>query len=96
MPTAQIWELQQSLSTLAGHPNAPWLEAQQAANVYAGTTQMELLMALNCRYYGVSYWPIPSALGPALDLNQVANALAGTVGKEAQDALSGLAGGGHT
>ena len=47
---------------LAGYPNAPCLEAQQAANVYAGTTQMELLIALNCRYYGVWYWPIPATM----------------------------------
>ena len=93
---SSIYEIQQSLSILAGHVTSPYLEEQQAANVWAGTTQLELLAALNCRYYGVTSWPIPAILGPVLDFNQVCNNLAGTTGKEAQDALSGLAGGGHT
>ena len=97
---AAIWELQQSLSTLAGYPNAPWIEAQQAANIWAGLPAsgpgtLDLLAALNCRYYGVASWPLPAG-DPPLELNAVCNKLAGTTGKEAQDALSGLAGGGHS
>lgn len=95
-----IWEMQQSLSTLAGHPSPPYLEEQQAANIYAGLPasgpgSLDLLAALNCRAYGVSTWPL-GAGNPPLDLNAVCNKLAGTTGKEAQDALSGHAGGGHT
>lgn len=90
-----IYEIQQSLSILAGYPTPPYLEAQQAANIYAGTFELDMLAALNCRAYGVTSWPLPPG-DPPLDLNAVCNKLAGTVGKDAQDALSGLAGGGHT
>ena len=98
---AAIYELQQSLSTLAGYPNAPWIEAQQAANIWAGLPAsgpgtLDLLAALNCRYYSTGTWPLPGPNMPVLELNAVCNKLAGTTGKEAQDALSGLAGGGHS
>ena len=98
---AAVWEMQQSLSTLAGYPNAPYLEMQAAANVYAGLPAsgpgtLDLLAALNCRAYSTGTWPLPGPNMPVLDLQAVCNKLAGTTGKEAQDALSGLAGGGHS
>lgn len=83
-----IYEMQQSLSILAGTTSPPWLEAQQAANIWAGTVGLDLQAALNYKYLGVP--------GGTHDIQDAANLLAGTTGKETQDALSNLAGGGHT
>lgn len=83
--TSAIYEIQQSLSILAGQTVPPYLEAQQAANVYAGTTHLELVDALNHKA-GVK----------GQDFDQVCNTLNGTKTMNAQDALSQLAGGGHT
>jgi len=95
--TGVIWEVQQSLSSLAGHSSPPYLEEQLAANLYAGTSGLDLQAALNCKYRGVTSWGAFIAGGyTAYDTQQVANLLAGTTGKETQDALSNLAGGGHT
>lgn len=82
------YEIQQSLSILAGVATSPYLEAQAAANKWAGVSGYELVAALNIKNgtYGAN----------SLELNAVCNALANTTGKEAQDALSYLAGGGHT
>lgn len=83
-----IYEIQQSLSILAGQAAPPYLEAQAAANKWAGVSGYDLIAALNIKNgtYGAN----------PLEFNGVCNALANTTGKEAQDALSYLAGGGHT
>lgn len=89
MAANAIYELQQSLSLLAGTgPSGPYLEAQAAANKWAGVSGYDLLAALNIKNgtYGIN----------ALGLNGVCNALANTSNLEAQDALSYLAGGGST
>lgn len=80
-----IYEIQQSLSILAGQTTPPYLEAQKAANVYAGTVGMETTAALNHKNGSTG-----------LDFQKVCNALNGTTTMDAQDALSDLAGGGHT
>lgn len=89
-----IYEVQQSLNVLAGTTG---LDAQNAANVYAGTTGLDLQFALNCKYRGVT---TPQAFYGGgyqmYDTQKVANLLNGTTTKETQDALSQLAGGGHT
>lgn len=90
---AAIYELQQSLSILAGTSTPPYLEAQQAANVWAGSSNLDLLAALNCKHYGTT---TPDPTHVPLGLNAVCNALNGGGNREAQDALSMLAGGGHT
>lgn len=91
---AAIYEIPQSLNILAGTTG---LDAQKAANAYAGTTGLELVAALNCKLRSVTTWNAFVAGGfTALDLNGVANQLNGTKTKDAQDALSQLAGGGHT
>ena len=55
--------------------------AQGAANVYAGTSVLGLIAALNIRASGVRQ---PSAYK---GLNAICNELAGTTGKSASDAL---------
>lgn len=91
-----FYEIQQSLNVLAygSFPPAHGVkDAQKAANDWAGTTNLDLLAALNCKHYGTTT-PLPT--NRPMDFNEVCNALAGTTLKEAQDALSNLAGGGHT
>lgn len=85
---ATIWEIQYSLNVLANTVSGLTtfqLDAQKAANVYAGTTGKDLVAALNSK-----------AGTTGQDFNKVCNTLAGTTGKDGQDALSNLAGGGHT
>ena len=82
---AQPWEIQVSLNVLAGKSAPNYVEAQVAANLYAGTTGLELIAALNSK-----------AGTNGLDLNAVCNSLNSSTGREAQDALSMLAGGPHT
>ena len=71
-----IHEFQESLNHLAGTSG---LDAQAAAQKWAGSNK-DLLGALNDKNHSYS-----------LGLNLVCNALAGTVNREAQDALSHLA-----
>ena len=78
-----LYEIQQALSILSGQSAPPWREAQQAANIWAGTVGLDLLAALNVKN-GTT----------GLGFNAVCNALAGTADLDAQDALSKLAGGG--
>ena len=85
---AAIYEIQYSLNVLANTVSGLTtfqLDAQRAANVYAGTTGLDLVYALN-KKNGTT----------GLDFQKVCNALNGTTTKDAQDALSQLAGGGHT
>ncbi len=66
--------LQQNLQRVSGTK----LDAQGAANVWAGTTGLDLLHALNVKA-GKTY--------PAfVDLNKVCNLIAGTTGLDAQGA----------
>jgi hypothetical protein len=58
--------------------------AQGAANVYAGTSGLGLIAALNLKASGVRQ---PSAYK---GLNAICNELAGTTGKSASDALRTL------
>jgi hypothetical protein len=101
MPTVagQPWEIQQSLNVLAygAYPPATGgvRDAQQAANGYAGTTNMDMQAALNCKYRSVTTIQALSAF-QIYDSQQVSNLLAGTTGKDMQDALSNLAGGPHS
>lgn len=81
----RIYEIAESLNQLAYSSTAHGSDAQKAANDWAGTTGLDLLYALNKK-----------AGTNGLDFNKVCNVLASTTGKEAQDALSNLAGGGHT
>lgn len=85
---AAIYEIQQSLSILAGQTTPPYLEAQAAANVWAGTIGLDLQAALN--------YKIDGHTGGTRDAQQAANILNGTKTMDMQDALSQLAGGGHT
>lgn len=99
--TTPIWEIQQSLNVLAygAYPPATGgvRDAQQAANDYAGTAGLDLQAALNCKYKSVTTLSTFYGHGYTFyDTQAVANLLAGTTGKETQDALSNLAGGGHT
>ena len=80
---AAVYDIQESLSILAGQGTPPWQEAQKAANVWAGTTGLDLIAALNVKN-GTT----------GLDLNGVCQALSGLAGREAQVCLSYLAGGG--
>lgn len=96
-----IWEIQQSLNVLAygAYPPATGgvRDAQQAANDYAGTTGLELQAALNCKYQGVTSLSTFYGHGYVMqDAQYISNLLAGTTNKDMQDALSNLAGGGHT
>lgn len=70
-------EIQRELNRLAGTTG---LDAQAAANDWAGTTQKDLLGALNAKNSS-------SGLG----LNAVCNAIAGTSKKEAKAALESIA-----
>ena len=86
---AGIWELQYSLNVLANTVSGLTtfqLDAQAAANVWAGTTGLEMLYALNKKNGSTG-----------LDLNLVCNQLASISPpvSEAQNALSKLAGGGY-
>jgi len=84
---ATIWEIQQSLNALAygAYPPASGgiRDAQQAANDWAGTTNLDLIAALNHKN-GTT----------GLEFNLVCNQLASTTNLEGQWALSKLAGGG--
>lgn len=82
-----IWEVQYSLNILA-YGSFKNVEAQQAANDWAGTSHLELIEALNHKN--------GQTAPPYLDFNAVCNALASTTLREGQDALSKLAGGGYT
>jgi hypothetical protein len=74
-------ELQHTLNRLAGTlGSGGYLDAQLAANVWAGTVGLDLLGALNS---------LNGTTG--LELNGVANALAGTTNLEAQWALATIA-----
>lgn len=61
-----------------------FLDEQGAANKWAGTSGLGIIAALNIKN---------SVTNPSLykDLNGVCNALAGTTGKSAVDALRGIA-----
>lgn len=89
MAPAGVWEIQYSLNVLANTVSGLstfYLDEQQAANVWAGTTKLELLAALNHKN-GTT----------GLDLNLVCNQLASIspATADAQNALSKLAGGGY-
>lgn len=81
-PTTDVYEIQISLNLLAGILGPPWLDAQAAANVWAGTKGLDLLGALNAK-----------AGTTGKHGNEVANTLAGTKNFDMQAALSHLAGG---
>ena len=99
-----IWETQYSLNVLANTVSGLTtfqLEAQKAANVWAGTAalNLELQMALNFKYRGVTTWAAFYAPGnnyQVYDAQRAANLINGTTTMELQDALSDIAGGGHS
>ena len=95
---AAIFEIQESLNVLAGTTT---LDAQAAANVWAGTTALglDLQAALNFKYRSVTTWAAFNAPGnnwQFYDSQRAANLINGTTTMELQDALSDLAGGGHS
>lgn len=81
-PTTDVYEIQVSLNILAGNTSPPWMDAQAAANVYAGTKGLDTLGALNVK-----------AGTKGKHGAEVSNILAGTKGFDMQAALSHLAGG---
>lgn len=93
----QHYEIQVSLNILAyGNAVPPLVDAQQAANAWAGTTALDLdtLAALNFKNKSVTTWAAWQAGGyPMLDFNLVCNQLNSSTLLDAQEALSQLAGG---